>query len=47
MPSNIDEYLTILYGDWKKLPPEKERLAKIHAKYFSTTEDYKSYLKDK
>jgi lipopolysaccharide cholinephosphotransferase len=26
VPNKISEYLTIRYGDWKKLPPESERI---------------------
>lgn len=37
-------YLTKVYGDYMQLPSEEEREYHTHAKYFSTTEDYKNFL---
>ena len=28
IPEKIDEFLTEIYGDWRKLPPEKDRISK-------------------
>ena len=39
------KYLENAYGDYMKLPSESERDYAVHAKYFSTTEDYSTYLK--
>ena len=39
-----EKYLTMLYGDWRQLPSEEERQARIHAKYFSVTKDYTEYI---
>lgn len=40
---NYDEYLTHLYGDWRKLPPEEKRVT--HHDYIKLDLE-KSYLKD-
>ena len=40
------KYLENAYGDYMKLPSESERDYAVHAKYFSTTEDYKKYLEN-
>lgn len=32
MPKGYDEFLTLIYGDYMKLPPEKERINKHQAK---------------
>lgn len=42
--NDCSEYLTNTYGDYMKLPSESEREYAVHAKYFSTTEDYSKYL---
>ena len=39
------KFLEDAYGDYMKLPTESERNYTVHAKYFSTTEDYISYLR--
>lgn len=34
VPNNTDAYLTRVYGDWRKLPSEKEIMASIHGKEY-------------
>lgn len=46
VPSDTEKYLTMLYGDWRQLPSEEERQARIHAKYFSVTKDYTEYVSE-
>lgn len=41
----IKEYLAYRYGDYMKLPSETARKMAIHAEEFSTTVDYKEFLK--
>ena len=40
--SNFDEYLSHLYGDWRKLPPENERVSH-HDYYLDLKKPYKEY----
>lgn len=42
---DLESYLEAVYGDWKTLPDEKEREAKIHARIFDINKDYKEFLK--
>ncbi|MDE7140655.1 MAG: LicD family protein [Treponemataceae bacterium] len=42
---DLDSYLEAAYGDWKTLPDENERAAKIHARIFAINKDYKEFLK--
>ena len=44
VPKNFEKYLVLNYGNWDVFPSEEERVAKIHAKYFSTKEDFSQYL---
>lgn len=43
---NYKNYLKAAYGDYMRLPSEAERDYAIHAKHFSTTEDYSAYLEE-
>lgn len=43
-PSLIQEYLAIRYGDYMKLPDQKDREAAIHAEIYDTEKDYSFYL---
>lgn len=43
--NNYEIYLEKTYGDYMKLPSEKEQKYAIHAVMFSLTMDYKEYLK--
>lgn len=42
--SEPEKYLELAYGDWKTIPSLKEQQAKIHAKIFDETKDYKEFL---
>ena len=41
---NIKDYLKYRYGDYMKLPSEKERKASVHALIFDTDNDYSKYM---
>ena len=43
----IKEYLEYRYGDYMKLPPEKQRLASVHAYIYDTEKDYTEYFNEK
>ena len=43
--SHIKEYLTYRYGDYMKLPPQKDREAAVHAMIYDTKKDYSVYIK--
>ncbi|WP_102348316.1 LicD family protein [Bacillus sp. Marseille-P3661] len=43
-PTNIKKYLELRYGDYMKLPPEKEQKAAIHAETFDTENSFENYL---
>lgn len=43
---HIEEYLSYRYGDYRKLPPEEERKAAVHAMCFDTEKDYTNYLEN-
>lgn len=38
-----DEYLTICYGDYMKLPPVEKRQSRVHALYFDLERPYTDY----
>ena len=44
-PKKIEDYLRIRYGDYMKLPSEKERKEHIHAYIWDVDKDYKEYIK--
>lgn len=44
-PSDIHGYLKCRFGDYMKLPPEKDRLAAMHAEIIDVNKDYKEYFK--
>ena len=46
-PARIEDYLTYRYGDFRKLPPESERIAAIHAETVDTQRDYRLYFEEK
>ncbi len=42
--TNPEKYLALAYGDWKKLPSEEERIAKLHARIFDLHKSYEEFL---
>ncbi len=44
-PTDIKRYLEIRFGNYMKLPPEKDRVAAMHAEIVDLGKDYKEYLK--
>ena len=38
------KYLEITYGNYMELPPEKDRLAAIHAEYVDLNKSYEEYV---
>ena len=46
VPKDYDQYLTLLYNDWRKLPPVEKQVGHHHDKGFSLTQGYKSYMKE-
>ncbi|HAZ96285.1 LicD family protein [uncultured Treponema sp.] len=43
--TNPEKYLELAYGDWKQLPSEEERIAKLHARIFDLHKSYEEFLK--
>ena len=41
-PEHPEEYLTMMYGDWRSLPPVEAR--KSHHTYYSVEQDFRDYL---
>ena len=46
VPKKYDEYLTYLYGDWRKFPPPEQQVGHHKDKGFSLTQGYESYIKE-
>lgn len=46
IPEKYDEFLTAIYGDYMKLPPENKRVQKHHTKGSSVTMPYSEYKKN-
>lgn len=46
VPKDYDAYLTYLFHDWRKLPPENKQVGHHHDKGISTTQDYITYSKE-
>ena len=46
VPKDYDQYLTLLYGDWRKWPPKEKQVGHHHDKGLSLTQGYKSYMKE-
>lgn len=46
VPKDYDQYLTLLYNDWRKLPPVEKQVGHHVNKGFSLTQGYKSYMKE-
>ncbi|MCQ2801535.1 MAG: LicD family protein [archaeon] len=44
VPKKYDEFLTSIYGDWKKLPPENQRIGHHGCIFVSTKESYIKFL---
>ena len=45
VPVNYDAYLTRLYGDYMKLPPEEKRVAHHYNEGVDLNKSYKEYIK--
>ena len=43
VPSNVDEYLKISFGDYMQLPPEEDRVARHSAVFIDLDHSYKIY----
>ena len=41
-----DEYLTVLYGDWRTPPPKDKQIGMHFNKGYSLTQGYKDYMKE-
>lgn len=41
--SYYDELLTVMYGDYMKIPPEEDRKCKVHAVFVDTEHNYTEY----
>ena len=46
VPKHYEDYLTYLYGDWRKLPPKDKQIPRHYNKGLSLTQDYISYKKE-
>ena len=46
VPKDYDQYLTLLYGDWRKWPSKEKQVGHHHDKGLSLTQGYKSYMKE-
>ena len=46
LPKDYDQYLTILFGDYMKLPPKDKQVGHHYNKGFSLTQGYEEYRKE-
>lgn len=46
VPKDYDKYLTLLYNDWRKLPPIEKQVGHHYVRGYSLTQDYISYSKE-
>ncbi len=46
VPKEYDQYLTNLFGDWRKWPPKEKQVGHHINKGFSLTQGYESYIKE-
>lgn len=47
VPEQVEKYLTLRFGDWRKIPDQKTRdKYPVHALYVDLERDYKEYLKN-
>lgn len=47
LPKDYDKYLTIMYGDYMKLPPEDKRVGHHYHSGFSLTQGYEEFMKER
>ena len=47
VPNKYDEYLTMIYKDYKKLPPENKRYPITKVIAFDLSQSYEAYKKNK
>lgn len=43
---DYDEYLTLMYGDWRQLPPKEQQIGTHHNKGVSLSEGYLDYMRE-
>ena len=41
---SIKKYLSVRYGNYMKLPSQKQQIAAVHAEIFDTEKDYLQYF---
>lgn len=46
LPADYHTYLTYVFGDYMKLPPENKRCSEHKTKHISVTQGYKEYMKE-
>lgn len=46
VPKDYDKYLTLLFGDWRKLPPKEKQIGHHFDKGLDVNIDYKTYIKE-
>ena len=47
VPSNYDDYLKKMYGDYMQLPPEEKRVAHHYNEVVDLNKSYKEYIYEK
>ena len=43
-PAEIEKFLELIYGDWRKIPTEEEIKKYLHYSFFDTERDFREYL---
>ena len=42
--AHYEQLLTVLYGDWRRIPPPEERRCKVHGEIVDLDRSYENYL---